>query len=105
MTARFQTNVYLRPYGSVFLYKKVPKVMMPLFYVETMFIMDEEKASQLRFGLSMLSSSKYFGLLLVLVGLFIIFFRKIRYYCCCKNKNYNLTENPQKAPKEMHRLM
>lgn len=102
MTARFQTNVFLRPYGNIYLYQKVPKIMMPLFYVETKFIMDEDKASQVRLAVLMLGSSKYFGFILVLIGLFIIAFRKIRYYCCC---NYKKHEKPQKEPKELHPLV
>jgi hypothetical protein len=78
--------------------------MMPLFHVETKFVMDEEKSSQLRLGLRILGWSKYFGFILVFIGLFIIAFRKIRYYCCAYKK-INLNENPQKEVKELNPLV
>lgn len=103
MTARFQTNVLLRSYGPVYLYKNVPKIMMPLFYVEQKFIMDEEKSSELRVGLFMLNYSMYAGFILVFLGLIIIVFKRLRYYCCCYCCKCKIQPESLPAEKEVFR--
>jgi hypothetical protein len=82
VTARFQTNTLLRPVEKIRMYKNVPTIMMPLFYVEQKFVMDEEKSSELRIGLLMLGGSKYVGFFLIFIGLFIFVLKPLKYYCC-----------------------
>jgi hypothetical protein len=66
--ARFQTNVMLEQFGSIGLYKNVPKILMPLFFVEQKFIIDESDAKQLYYGLLIFNLSKYAGFVLIFLG-------------------------------------
>ncbi|KAG5680460.1 hypothetical protein PVAND_009968 [Polypedilum vanderplanki] len=83
---RLQTNLYLRPYGFINLFKNVPRLMLPLFFVEQKFIMGEEHASELYYGLLIFSVSKYIGVLLIIVGVAFIACRRCMQ---CKSKQDN----------------
>lgn len=87
-TARMQMNVLLEEYGYIGLFKKVPKILMPLFFVEQKFRMNEEQASELYFGLLIFEASKYFGGVLILLGVLFIICRTSN--CCrCRRSNAN----------------
>lgn len=83
-TARLQTNILIRPFGSITLYKNVPRIMMPLFFIEQKFRMGEAHASELYFGLVMFSIMKYIGVILICLGLLFIICR--RYVSCSKTE-------------------
>lgn len=81
--ARFQTNIMLDQYGSIVLTKNVPKILMPLFFVEQKFLMDEDHARELYYGLLIFSLSKYSGFVLIFLGIIFIICRSMR---CCHKK-------------------
>ncbi|CAG9804192.1 unnamed protein product [Chironomus riparius] len=81
-TARFQTNVMLDQFGSISLYKNVPKILMPLFFIEHKFIIGESDASQLYYGLLIFNLSKYAGFVLIFLGTFLLICRRLK--CCNK---------------------
>lgn len=81
--ARFQTNVMLEQFGSISLYRNVPKILMPLFFVEQKFIIEESDAQQLYYGLLIFSLSKYAGFVLIFLGAFLIICRRLK---CCYNE-------------------
>ena len=79
MTARFQTNVLMKQYGDqISLFQKVPRRVMPVFWVETKFILDAEKAGQIRFALYAPIIGQIVGASLLIVGFAIILIRHIR---------------------------
>lgn len=90
VAARLQTNVLLRPYGSISLFRDVPKILMPMFYVEQKFKMEEEDAAQLYYGLIIFKFSKYIGFLLIFLG--IIFIALKQFKCARKSRNVDMNE-------------
>jgi CD36 family len=79
VTARFQTNVLIQQYGNyVSLFQNVPKLFMPIFWVEQKFVMDAEKAGQIRLALYAGTIGQIVGVSLLIVGFAIISIRHFR---------------------------
>lgn len=79
MSARFQTNVLIKQYGNhVSVFQDVPKIFMPIFWVEQKFVMDAEKAGQLRLALFAPTIGQVVGVSLLIVGFVIISIRHLR---------------------------
>lgn len=90
--ARFQTNVLLEQFGSISLFKNVPKILMPLFFVEQKFLIDESDASQLYYGLLIFNLSKYAGFVLIFLGTCLLVCRRFK---CCKKEPVIETSLPE----------
>ncbi|CRL01976.1 CLUMA_CG015303, isoform A [Clunio marinus] len=88
VTARFQTNLLLRDYGEyINLYQDVPRVFMPIFYVEQKFIMDDDKASQIKLALNIPFIGQIIGVIIFALGIFMISFHYFKSFFTSKTSN------------------
>lgn len=83
VTARFQTNVLLRPYGEyISLFQGMPRIFMPQFWIEQKFILDDEKASQIKLALDIPWYGQVVGISLTLVGIVLMSMTHLRRLVC-----------------------
>lgn len=105
VVARFQSNFLIEPISSISLFEKLPKVMMPTMWVESVFIMDDDNATQLKYGLMLSCIAKAIGIGLIVMGLLMISVRLIRRWCTSNSKSENRTAPEKVISKEMFPLM
>jgi hypothetical protein len=83
VSARFQSNVLLKQFGdAISLFQGVPRVFMPLFWVEQKFVMDTEKSSQIKFALDIPWIGQSVGIVLTLAGIILMSMTHLRRLCC-----------------------
>lgn len=81
----------IRQYGDYIpLFENIPRIFMPVFWVEQKFLMDAGKASQIRFALNLPSIGRITGIFLLVIGLFFISASQLRKILCPKEKSSNL---------------
>lgn len=87
MTARFQTNVLIKEYGDyITLYQKVPRITMPLFWVEQRFVLDADKGAELNLALKAPLIGQSIGVALLIVGVILMSHRYLRKVLCGTNQ-------------------
>jgi scavenger receptor class B, member 1 len=99
-TIRLQTNILLRPYESVSLFRGTPTVMLPVFYTEYQYVLDEGILENLRVTLFVYNLSHYLGVVLVFLGIVLILARSMLNSCIYRKKS-----DCEKELKEMKPLM
>lgn len=94
VAGRMQMNFLLAPYAEyVSLYENVPRIFMPVFWVESKFSMDSDKANQLKYGLNIPQFAQIFGVLLVSLGIFITIYRYCKEMCRMNTEKSNNNNN------------
>lgn len=90
VTARFQTNVLLEQYGDyITLFQNVPKIFMPIFWVEQRFIMDAATASQIKFALDIPCYGQIAGFGLLAVGILFMIIPYLKKLFCASKTSPN----------------
>lgn len=88
MTARFQTNVLIKQYGDyITLYQNVPRIFMPLFWVEQRFVLDSDKGGELSLALNAPLIGQSIGIALLVVGVILMSNRYIRKVLCTNKRS------------------
>jgi len=83
VTARFQTNQVLMQYGdSISLFQNVPRIFMPIFWVEQKFVMDAENSSQIKLALVIPFIGRTLGIVMFVIGLVLISVRYLKTILC-----------------------
>lgn len=91
MTARFQTNLLLKQYGDYIpLFQNVPRIFMPLFWVEQKFTMDAEHASQIKFALDIPCYGRIIGSLLLFIGIILMSITYVKKLFCAQRYSTKL---------------
>lgn len=91
VTARFQTNILLKPYGDyISLFQNMPRILMPVFWVEQKFVLDSIKAGDLRFGLSVPCIGQFIGIFLLLTGIILMSVGQLKKIFCGSEKSSSL---------------
>lgn len=63
----------MKQYGDyISLYKDVPRFFLPVFWVEQRFVLDAEKASELKMALMFPAIGRYVGIFLVISGIILM---------------------------------
>lgn len=98
VTARFQTNVLLDKYGDhITLFQKIPRIFMPIFWVEQRFIMDTENSSKIKFALDVPSYGRFAGFALLIVGMILIAVPYLKRLFCTSKSSLNLLSKVEAA--------
>jgi hypothetical protein len=88
VAARIQMNFLLAPYANhIGLFEDVPRTFMPVFWVESLFSMDEDKANQLKYGLNIPQYAQIFGVFLIGLGILMTLYRYCKQICRINTKN------------------
>lgn len=70
-------------YGDyISLYQDVPRVFMPVFWVEQKFVLHADIARELRFALMLPSIGHYVGVILIIFGIIMMSFTRLRKLLC-----------------------
>lgn len=87
VTARFQTNVLIKQYGDyITLFQNVPRIFMPLFWVEQRFVLDADKGAELSLALKAPLIGQSIGVALLIVGVILMSHRYLRKVLCSTNQ-------------------
>lgn len=75
---------------------------MPVFWVESKFSIDTEKASQLAYGLNIPWIAQLVGLVFITLGILMTIFRYLRQMCCVNATN-KTTKNDRTVIKDVEK--
>lgn len=98
VAARFQTNVLIDAYAEyVTLFEGVPRIFMPLFWVEQKFSLDAEKSNELRFALNIPYIGQSIGIAMLILGSILMCIRHLRKSICSKSASETFQPNLAKS--------
>jgi hypothetical protein len=74
--ARFQANVLIDQYATnIPLFDNVPRIFMPLFWMEQKFVLEADKARLVKLALKAPETGRIFGIVLLVLGIILLLLR------------------------------
>lgn len=81
----------LKQYGDyIALFKDIPRIFMPIFWVEQRFIMNADTASQIKLALDIPCYGLIAGFVLLAIGVVLILVPYLKRLCCASKTSLDL---------------